>query len=119
MTRHTIAATVRGLRFALRADWSDPASEIEIDAGASVDAPDGLEWQETGETVADCGDPDALPLALVVQGREVGMAPGAIANAAAALAVAASVHFDDWRAPDLTAAAVLAAATITTEEPEA
>ena len=116
MTRHTIAADVRGYRFALRADWSDPDSEVEIDASASVDAPEDMEWQETGSSVGDWGEPDALPLSLVVDGRDAGMSPGSVANAAAALAGSVSAHFDDWRAPDLTAAAVLAAATITAEE---
>jgi hypothetical protein len=117
LTRHTIAADVRGFRFALRADWSDPDSEVEIDASASVDAPEDMDWQETGCVVSDWNeDPHDLPPSLAAEAAACGLSGRALERAAMALAGSVSAHFDDWRAPDLTAAAVLAAATITTEE---
>ena len=95
MARHIIAANVRGFRFALRADWSDPDSEIEIDASASVDAPDGMEWQETGETVSYYPRHE-----------------NPIDTARSALAATVQAFYDDWRATDLTNDAILAAAVL-------
>lgn len=119
MARHVIAATVRGFRFALRADWSDPDCEIEIDASESVDAPPGYEWQETGETVGDWGE-EVMPLPLRVfyaaDALSPPLPPFAVSSAVAALVGHVRAHFDAWAELDEDDARAITAATVTTEE---
>jgi hypothetical protein len=114
MARHIIAANVRGFRFALRADWSDPDCEIEIDASASVDAPDGMEWQETGDTVGH-SDTGGIPQTLIDDGVAIDMTPDEVGAAANHLFWQVNAHFDDWEADDLTPAAVYATAAVSIE----
>ena len=99
MPRHTIAATVRGITFKIRADWSNPAAPVEIEAD------DEFEWHDTGDTVGDWtpADPDAPTLTA-----------GDFTSAAAAAAIAGVVqaHFDFPRWAPLTDAAIIAAATV-------
>lgn len=115
MTRHTIAAHVRGFRFALRADWADHACAVEIDASAAVDAPPGYEWQETGDVVGDwVADIAPLPLAVYFANANLPrpMSPTAVAVAVSALAGHVRAHFDDWEEFDDATARAIATATV-------
>ena len=109
--RAIITATVRDFDFTIRADWTDPncINEIEVD---------GYEWEETGSAVGDWMESTQDPPtpALLNQGAAIGLPPLAIVTACTALVGSVQAHFDDWRAEDLTAAAVLAAATLTAWE---
>ena len=88
MARQTISAEIRGDVFRIRADWADPESPIEIEN-------QGYEWEETGETVGDYDRHD-----------------NPIDTARDALATTVQAFYDDWRAPDLTDAAILAVAVL-------
>lgn len=79
----TITATLRDTEFCLRADWSDPDCDIEIRVC-------GYEFEPTGEKVSQYG---------------VG-----VDGAMAALISTVSIHFDDWRAPDIDGVSVMRAA---------
>lgn len=109
--RAVITATVRGFDFTIRADWTDPNCENEIEV-------DGYEWEETGSAVGDWMESTQEPPtpALLDQGAAIGLPPLAIVAACTALMGHVEAHFDDYRADDLTAAAVLAGATLTAWE---
>jgi hypothetical protein len=112
--RAVITAKVRDFDFTIRADWTDPncINEIEVD---------GYEWEETGSAVGDWMESTQDPPtpALLDQGAAIGLPPLAIVTACTALVGSVQAHFDDWRAEDLTAAAVLAAATLAAWEADA
>lgn len=112
--RAIITATVRDFDFTIRADWMDAASVQEIET-------DGYEWEETGNTVGDWMESTQDPPtpALLDQGAAIGLPPLAIVTACTALVGTVQAHYDDWRADDLTAAAVLAGATLTAWEANA
>jgi hypothetical protein len=112
--RAIITATVRDFDFTIRADWMDTACVQEIEV-------DGYEWEETGSTVGDWMESTQDPPtpALLDQGAAIGLPPLAIVTACTALVGSVQAHYDDWRAEDLTAAAVLAAATLTAWEADA
>jgi hypothetical protein len=112
--RAVITAKVRDFDFTIRADWMDTASVQEIEV-------DGYEWEETGSTVGDWMESTQDPPtpALLASGAAIGLPPLAIVTACTALVGSVQAHFDDWRADDLTAAAVLAAATLTAWEANA
>lgn len=105
--RAVIAATVRGFDFTIRANWSDNNCESEIEV-------DGGEWEESGSTVGDWMESIQEPPtpALLDQGAAIGLPTLAIVIACTALVGSVQAHFDDWLADDLTAAAVLAGATL-------
>ena len=105
--RAVITATVRDFDFTIRADWMDTASVQEIEV-------DGYEWEETGSTVGDWMESTQEPPTprLLDQGAAIGLPPLAIVTACTALVGSVQAHFDDWRADDLAAPAVLAAATL-------
>jgi len=112
--RAVITAKVRDFDFTIRADWTDPncINEIEVD---------GYEWEETGSAVGDWMESTQDPPtpALLASGAAIGLPPLAIVTACTALVGSVQAHFDDWRAEDLTAAAVLAAATLAAWEANA
>jgi hypothetical protein len=96
MTSQTIAATIRGIEFRIRADWSDPAAPVQIEAE------EGYAWHDTGDTVGDWSedtpaiDAPHLP------------SPAA----AAAIAGIVQVFFCHPRWPALSAGAIVAAAPV-------
>ncbi len=96
MTRQTIATTIRGIEFRIRADWRDPAAPVEIEAE------DGYAWHDTGDTVGDWSE-DAPAID----------APH-LPSPAAAAAIAGIVQgfFCHPRWPALADAAIVAAATV-------
>lgn len=109
--RAIITATVRDFDFTIRADWTDPNCRYEIEVG-------GYEWEETANIVGDWMESAQAPPtpALLDQGAAIGLPPLAIVAACTALMGHVEAHFDDYRADDLTAAAVLAGATLTAWE---
>ena len=99
MTRHTIAATVRGITFRIRAEWSNPAAPVQIEAE------DGYAWHDTGDTVGDWtpAEPDAPAITA-----------GDFTSTAAAAAIAGVVlcHFDHPRWAEIPEAAIIARAIV-------
>ena len=99
MTRHTITATVRGIEFRIRADWSNPESPVQIEAE------DGFAWHDTGDTVGDWTPADDDAPRLVAGGLNS-------SAAAAAIAGVVQCHFDHPRWSPLPDADIVAAATV-------
>lgn len=100
MTRHTIAATVRGITFRIRADWTNPSDPVQIEAEDELGA-----WHDTGDTVGDwTPENDDAP----------SITAGNFTSAAAAAAIAGIVqcHFDHPRWTTLPDAAIVAAASV-------